>query len=116
MRHITGGCHCGNVTFDLHVPVSGATIPVRACSCTFCRKHGGVYTSHPDARLEARIAERDEVNRYQFGHRTAEFYVCRRCGAVPCVMHERYSTLKPMIRSVLKETTLAELAASAARR
>ncbi len=32
-----------------------------------------------------------------------------RCGTVPCVLHQRFLTLKPRILSVLKETTLAEL-------
>ena len=36
-----------------------------------------------------------------------------RCGTVPCVLHERFSTLKPIIRSALQETTLADLAGSA---
>ena len=60
-------------------------LAVRACGCTFCTKHGGVYTSHPDARLNARIADRNSVNRYVFGTKTAEFYLCTRCGVVPFV-------------------------------
>ena len=57
MRTIDGACHCGNLRFTLHWPVPEGSIAVRACSCTFCRKHGGVYTSHPNARLEVRIVE-----------------------------------------------------------
>jgi len=60
-------------------------LAVRACGCSFCTKHGGVYTSHPDARLETRIADAAFVNKYAFGTQTAEFYVCTRCGVVPFV-------------------------------
>ncbi len=86
MRHISGRCHCGNITFDVDLPFQGSTIPVRACGCGFCQKHDGVWTSHPDGRLAARLAEPEEVNLYQFGHKTADFYVCRKCGVVPFVV------------------------------
>lgn len=85
MRTIVGGCHCGNIDYTLHWPDAGDAIAVRACACTFCRKHGGVYTSHPEARLEAHIADEALLNRYTFGTGTARFHICRRCGAVPFV-------------------------------
>jgi hypothetical protein len=34
------------------------------------------------------IAETDKVSKYRFGHRTADFYVCRNCCAVPVVSSE----------------------------
>jgi hypothetical protein len=46
---------------------------------------GGSYTSHRDAHLHAVLSEPEFVSRYRFGTRTAEFYVCSRCGAVPFV-------------------------------
>ncbi len=82
---IEGKCHCGNITYVLHWPGAGTDIPVRACSCTFCTKHGGVYTSHHDAELAAMILDEDLVSRYRFGTETAEFYLCSRCGVVPFV-------------------------------
>lgn len=85
MRQIDGGCHCGNITYQLQWPEMDKTIAVRACGCTFCTKHGGVYTSHPGAILSAWIADEDRVNKYAFGTETAEFYICNRCGAVPFV-------------------------------
>jgi len=82
---IEGKCHCGNITYVLHWPGAGTDIPVRACSCTFCTKHGGVYTSHGDAALAAVVDDQDLVSRYRFGTETAEFYLCSRCGVVPFV-------------------------------
>ncbi len=82
---IEGKCHCGNITFVLHWPGAGTDIPVRACSCTFCTKHGGVYTSHGDAELAAVVHDAGLVSHYRFGTETAEFYLCSRCGVVPFV-------------------------------
>ncbi len=82
---IEGKCHCGVITFVLQWPGEGTTIPVRACSCTFCTKHGGVYTSHRDAELAAVLHDEALVSRYRFGTETADFYLCSRCGVVPFV-------------------------------
>ena len=81
MRTISGKCHCGNIAYRLEWPEAGKAIAVRACGCTFCTKHGGVYTSHPGAALSARVGDENLVNKYAFGTKTAEFYVCVRCGA-----------------------------------
>jgi hypothetical protein len=45
-------------------------------------KHGAVYTSHPDGRLHARIHDPATVNRYHFGQKTADFFVCSGCGVI----------------------------------
>lgn len=80
---IEGGCHCGNIRYTFHWPGSGSEIPVRACSCGFCVKHSGTYTSHPEGRLVARVGDDGAVSHYRFGHGTADFYICARCGALP---------------------------------
>jgi len=43
---IRGGCHCGNIAFELGWEPDPDEIPARACDCSFCVKHGGVWTSH----------------------------------------------------------------------
>lgn len=85
IRKIEGKCHCGNIAFELDWPQPEGEIAVRACGCDFCTKHGGVYTAHPQAALRARIGDPAELTLYRFGHGTAEFHVCRQCGAVPFV-------------------------------
>lgn len=82
---IHGRCHCGNIAFTLAWDDAVTEIPARACGCTFCVKHGGVWTSNPRARLEVAVADRAAVSPYEFGTRTATFHVCARCGAVPIV-------------------------------
>jgi hypothetical protein len=85
---ITGKCHCGNIAFDLHWEGDPPEIPARACGCSFCVKHGGVWTSDPSSRLTVRIGNVALVSKYTFGTRTATFHVCSRCGAVPLVTCE----------------------------
>ena len=82
---IHGKCHCGNIAFDLDWADQTATIPARACGCTFCVKHGGVWTSNPRSTLTVAVREPASMAEYAFGTRTAEFHVCARCGVVPFV-------------------------------
>lgn len=80
---IRGSCHCGNISFELDWKPEPAEIPARACTCSFCTRHGGVWTSCPTGSLKVRIAEPALASTYAFETRTAEFHVCLRCGVVP---------------------------------
>jgi hypothetical protein len=82
---IHGSCHCGNIQFELDWLPDPIEISARACTCTFCQKHGGVWTSCPDGSLLVSIEDASRVSRYEFGTRTAQFHVCATCGAVPIV-------------------------------
>ena len=82
---IEGKCHCGIISYVLHWPGDGAEIPVRACGCAFCTKHGAAWTSHRDSELIVEMRDASLVSKYRFGTGTADFYVCARCGAAPFV-------------------------------
>ena len=82
---IRGKCHCGNISFALNWEPDPVEIPARACDCSFCTKHGGVWTSNPGGALKVAIEDRSLVSTYAFGTRTAEFHICARCGVVPVV-------------------------------
>jgi len=82
---IRGACHCGNISFSLTWEPSPTEIQARACTCSFCTKHGGLWTSNPRGALEVKIADRSLVSRYAHGTRTADFHVCASCGIVPVV-------------------------------
>jgi hypothetical protein len=82
---IRGGCHCGNLIFTLDWTPEPTTIPARACTCTFCVKHGGVWTSCPTGTLRVEVGQPERVSRYSFGTKTADFHVCASCGVVPVV-------------------------------
>jgi hypothetical protein len=85
---IHGNCHCGNIAFELQWEGNAREIPARACGCSFCVKHGGVWTSQPNSSLAVTVRDAALVSKYAFGTRTATFHVCSRCGAVPLVTSE----------------------------
>ena len=85
---IAGNCHCGNITFELVWEPEPVEIVARACSCSFCTKHGGVWTSCPTGKLIVAIADPANVSRYIFGTKTAQFHICTKCGVVPVVTSE----------------------------
>jgi hypothetical protein len=82
---IYGGCHCGNIQFTLPWYPAPAEIVARACTCSFCTKHGNVWTSRPESHLDVAIRYADRVVHYEFGTRTAKFHICSICGIVPLV-------------------------------
>lgn len=85
---VNGKCHCGNISFTLDWPDSEPDVPARACSCSFCTKHGGVWSSNPIAKLAVVLQDAALVSKYAFGTETATFHICARCGAVPLVTSE----------------------------
>jgi len=85
---ITGRCHCGNIAYTLDWQPEPDQIAVRACTCSFCTKHGNVWTANPAAVLELRITDAARVSRYAFETKTADFHVCAVCGIVPVATSE----------------------------
>lgn len=85
---IHGSCHCGNIKFRLDWQPDPSEIPARACSCSFCVKHGGVWTSCPTGTLDVEVHDSVRHGKYAFGTRSADFHVCTSCGAVPVVTSE----------------------------
>ena len=82
---ITGSCHCANISFALTWEPEPSEIPARACTCSFCVKHGGVWTSCPTGSLEVTVRDPSLVSKYAFGTKTARFHICSKCGVVPLV-------------------------------
>jgi len=109
---IRGKCHCGNIAFSLTWEPDPLEIPARACSCSFCTKHGGVWTSNPGGALKVRVEDPSRVSRYAFGTRTADFHVCTRCGIVPVVT----SSIEGRLYAVVSVNALEDVEASILRR
>lgn len=82
---ISGSCHCRNISFVLTWQPEPSEIPARACSCSFCVKHGGVWASCPTGSLKVSVKAPSLVSRYAFGTKSADFHICTRCGIVPVV-------------------------------
>jgi hypothetical protein len=86
---VVGGCHCGNLEIAFETAQPPAELTVRACGCSFCRRHGGRTVSDPAGGVEILVHDPAELSRYRFGPGTAEFLVCRCCGVyVGAVMAE----------------------------
>ncbi len=84
MQTVDGQCHCANIRYALSWADDCAlTLRGRACRCGYCRMHGALWTSHPDAALTVDINDRARVIEYRFGHETATFHVCGMCGLLP---------------------------------
>jgi hypothetical protein len=92
-----GKCHCGNISFFLTWEPERGEIRARACTCTFCSKHGGLWTSDPNAALKVVVKDPAQVSRYAFGTGNASFHTCARCGIVPVVTSRIEGTLYAVV-------------------
>lgn len=79
MRH-DGGCHCGAITMTYESAVAPEETEVRACQCSFCRRHASRAVSDPAGRVTLTLHDEQAVQRYRFGFGTADYYLCGRCG------------------------------------
>jgi len=79
MDHV-GGCHCGNIKVRLRLSMPPQDSLLRACACAFCRAHGTRTVADRDGTFEIEAADWSLVERYRFGLRTADYFICRRCG------------------------------------
>lgn len=75
-----GGCHCGNVRLAFETAIAPDKIDIRACQCSFCRKHNSLAAADPEGMLTIRVKDDRLLKHYTFGLRTAEYLVCRDCG------------------------------------
>src|ERR671925_2309177 len=82
-----GGCHCRAIGFVYRTALAPGDWSVRACPCTFCRAHGVVSTSDPAGSVEISARE-NALQRYRFGQRSADFFICRNCGVYVAAVME----------------------------
>ena len=79
MRH-AGSCHCGNLKLEFETGLEPAALPLRACQCSFCRRHVALSTSDPAGSVRVSVADASLLQRYRFGLGITDFLICRRCG------------------------------------
>ena len=72
----SGACHCGDIAVTY--ATTQAEPPLRACQCSFCRRHGAKTTSDSTGRLTIELAR--PIAYYKFGARVADVIVCPKCG------------------------------------
>jgi hypothetical protein len=77
---LEGGCHCGRLRVSFATARVPTELPLRACQCTFCRRHGGLTTSDPEGEVVLTVAEIPPGGWYRFGTGMTDFWVCPKCG------------------------------------
>lgn len=77
-----GGCHCGNLRYQLSGPVPVSDWSARSCGCDFCTRHGGLYAAHPGAAMTVTQRSANDVGRYRFATASADFCFCKVCGVL----------------------------------
>ena len=74
-------CHCGNLSLVFETDKAADELQLRACGCSFCGARGARTTSDNAGRVTIAVRDEADLSRYRFGLATADFLVCRSCGA-----------------------------------
>ncbi len=77
---LEGSCHCGRLRVSFTTAHAPGELPLRACQCSFCRRHGSLTTSDPDGEVVLTVSELPAGGWYRFGTGMTDFWVCPRCG------------------------------------
>lgn len=75
-----GSCHCGALGFEFSTAVAAGDLPLRACQCSFCRRHQTRATADPQGQMTFTVRDPAALQRYEFGLKTAAYLLCRNCG------------------------------------
>jgi hypothetical protein len=85
---LRGACHCGEVQVSFETAQPLDKIQLRACQCSFCRRHGAKTVTDPHGSLTISAPARG-LKRYQFGLRITDYLLCENCGVyVAAVMQD----------------------------
>lgn len=71
-----GGCHCGQVRFEVLAP---ANLDVLECNCSICRKSGYLHLVVPVDRFKL-LSDENVLTSYTFNTHTAKHLFCPVCG------------------------------------
>jgi hypothetical protein len=88
MSEHVGGCHCGNIELRVTLTQPPEDTEVRADQCSFCRKHDALSISDPAGLVRLTVKDESLLSRYRFGLKTADFFVCARCGVYVAALCE----------------------------
>ena len=117
MNTLRGHCHCGNLELTMETSQPPEALAVRECQCSFCRSHRARATTDASGSVRIRVHAAEELSRYRFGLRTADFLVCKRCGnyvaAVMTAPHGRsYATVNINVLDAAARFTQSPVAVS----
>lgn len=72
----SGGCHCGQVRFEVDAP---RDIDAQSCNCSLCGMTAYLHLIVPRSRFRL-LSAWDELSTYTFNTGTAKHLFCRTCG------------------------------------
>ena len=74
----TGGCHCGNIKFE----VEGELKEAMACNCSLCARKGSLlwFVPRDKVRISASAAD---IGTYTFNKHVIKHHFCKTCGIHP---------------------------------
>ena len=72
----TGGCHCGQIRFEVTAP---AQLRVSDCNCSICAKSGYLHLIVPKSQFKL-LSGAEHLTNYQFNTRGAQHLFCCACG------------------------------------
>ena len=75
MKTYHGGCHCGNVRYDVELELG----EVVECNCSICSKTGTLLAFAGVNQFELKSGE-DHLTDYQFAAKKIHHVFCDRCG------------------------------------
>jgi hypothetical protein len=76
-RTFSGGCHCGDVRFE--VDIDFEQTGVVECNCSICSKKGFLHAIVPPSQFRL-LTSRDKLTTYTFNTGIAKHTFCTRCG------------------------------------
>ena len=76
-----GSCHCGAISVVLSLPRPASEMRVRACQCGFCRPRGTRTVADSAGSVVISAASPEQLRRYRFGLKTADYLLCAICGS-----------------------------------
>ena len=76
LRSYNGGCHCGQVRFEVRAP---ETLEVWECNCSMCSKSGYLHLIVPRQQFKLLQGEA-ALTTYTFNTGVAKHLFCSRCG------------------------------------
>ncbi|MEX2353648.1 MAG: GFA family protein [Gammaproteobacteria bacterium] len=71
-----GGCHCGDIRFEVDAPEDPEVVD---CNCSICTKSGYLHLIVPQSRFSL-LAGTNQLQTYTFNSGVAKHYFCKRCG------------------------------------
>lgn len=78
-KQYQGGCHCGEVRFEINLTNTLENQDIVACNCSMCEKLAFLHLIIPKLQFTL-STDWKNLNNYQFNKKIAKHYFCNTCG------------------------------------